>query len=456
MVESREMERELRRAGGLRGLFPAGQLGPRAGDPPAPHLFVGRPQSTELLREPGLGAGRAAGTSVSVSVSICLSLGLPQAHPSETPIPPAGPPGCVQVLPRWTKLRPSTPPRPPHLHGLSMGGAVSCISGLPVSVHPAALQLFCDSRRPGDQAQAPLQAVQARPDPASSEQPCAPLSRPHRPARDAHGLQSLQGGRCAGGWVPSPACTFSRGIRGWGLGLPKPHTGPCTGVPRTHLGAVGTRSLVPPPCLEGRPGAQGGSRLSLRAPGGSVVGPASRQARSLLLRSRPGLRSPRSFTHSAVHSFIHLLTRSITHSLIYSLTHSFTPSLPPSLCGSWTPPRCWACPSARHQKEGPGRLGRMCWEKQAQIGSLSKGPCSCGERYTDGNRASRLGNSCWGAGGPSHGVGALARRLTRLLLSSREEEMLSPEACSRNLMAPGNHRVPGKGQGWGTAPPFQL
>lgn len=320
MVESREMESELRRAGGLHGLFPAGQLGPWAGDPLAPHLFVGRPQSTELLREPGLGAGAAAGTSVPLST--CLSLWLPHAHPSETPIPPAGPPGCVQVLPRWTKLRPSTPRRPPHLYGLSMGSAASCVSGLPVSVHPAALQLFCGSRRPGDQAQAPLQAVQARPDPASSEQPCAPLSRPHCPARDVHGLQSLQGGGCAGSWVPSPACTFSRGIRGWGLGLPKPHTGPCTGVPRTHLGAVGTRSPVPPPCLEGRPGPRAGQGSASGLQAALWWGlPAARPGHFSC--SGLGLGSGH-HVHSPTQLFIHSLTHLFTHSLI----HSLPPSLP--------------------------------------------------------------------------------------------------------------------------------
>ena len=133
------MESELRRAGGLHGLFPAGQLGPRAGDPPAPHLFIGRSQSTELLREPGPGAGAGCWPLLCLCLSICLSLWLSHAHPSETPVPPTGPPGCVQVLPQWTKLRPSTPLRPPYLHGLSMGSAASCISGLPVSVCLAAV-----------------------------------------------------------------------------------------------------------------------------------------------------------------------------------------------------------------------------------------------------------------------------------------------------------------------------
>ena len=103
------------------------------------------------------------------------------------------------------------------------------------SLSQSALQLFCGSHRAGDQAQATLWAVRARPDPACSEQPCAPLSRPHHPTRDAHGLQCLQGSGCAGGWVPSPVCTSSTGIRDGGLGLPKPHTGPRTGVPCTHI-----------------------------------------------------------------------------------------------------------------------------------------------------------------------------------------------------------------------------
>ena len=44
-------------------------------------------------------SGRGRLPATSISLSICLSLWLSHAHPSETPIPPAGPPGCVQVLP---------------------------------------------------------------------------------------------------------------------------------------------------------------------------------------------------------------------------------------------------------------------------------------------------------------------------------------------------------------------
>ena len=209
------------------------------------------------------------------------------------------------------------------------------------SLSQSALQLFCGSHRAGDQAQATLWAVRARPDPACSEQPCAPLSRPHHPTRDAHGLQCLQGSGCAGGWVPSPACTSSTGIRDGGLGLPKPHTGPRTGVPCTHLGAVGTRSL-PPLFLEGRlgPRAGQGSASGLQATlwwGLPAARPARFSCSGLGLGPGHHVHSPtqlfihqpthlfiRSFTHSPDHSFIHSLTCSFIHPLSCSFIHSLT------------------------------------------------------------------------------------------------------------------------------------
>lgn len=105
----------------------------------------------------------------------------------------------------------------------------------------------------------PHPAAQARPDPACSGQRCAPLSRPPHPTRDTHGLQSLQGGGCAGGWSPPWPALSARGPGTGGWAFLSPH-GPRTGVPRTHLGAFGTRSL-PPPCLEGRPGLRAGQGL---------------------------------------------------------------------------------------------------------------------------------------------------------------------------------------------------
>lgn len=156
----------------------------------------------------------------------------------------------MQAPPRWTKLRPPPPPRPPYLV------ASAWVSGLPVSVNPAVLQLFCGSHHPRDQAHAPPPAAQPRPDPACSGQRSAPLSRPPHPAWDTHGLQSLQGGESAGGWSPPWPALSARGPRTGGWAFLSPHR-PRTGVPRAHLGAVGTRSL-PPLCLEGIPGLRTG------------------------------------------------------------------------------------------------------------------------------------------------------------------------------------------------------
>ena len=311
----------------------------------------------------------------------------------------------MQVLPQWTKLRPSTPLRPPYLHGLSIGSAARCISGLPVSVRPAAVLRLPPPWRPSPSSPP---GCPGSSDPACSEQPCVPLSRPHRPAPDAQGLQSLQGGGCAGGWVPSPACTFSTGIRDRGLGLPKPHTGTCTGVPCTHLGVVGTKSL-PPLCLEGRLGPRvgQGSASGLQATlwwGLPAAGTGCFSCSVLALGPRHYIHAPtqlfihqpthlfissfthsplhsfthstvHSFTHSPVHSFIHPLTcsfvhpltcsftHSLTHSFIHPLTHLFPhslihlllPSLPPSVAHGHLPGA--GPPGVGHQTGRPWKVG---------------------------------------------------------------------------------------------------
>ena len=296
-------------------------------------------------------------------------------------------------------------------------------------------------------------------------------ARPSTPSRSGHPRPPVLAGRwVCRGLVTSPACTFSTGTRDWGLGLPKPTRAPHRGAPHTFGGIWYQESTSPVP--GGETGAEGRPRPALRAPSGSVVGPASHQARPLLLfRSRPGPRSPCSFTlsavhslthspvhlfinpltfsfihpftssfihplnhsfihsltcsfinpltcsfvhspthlfihslihlfihlpthpfihslthlfthspthlfisspthpfiHSFTHSFIHLLTPLFPHSLTHSLTHLFTRSLLCSLTHSHTPslPPSLALWLMDIRQEDPGRLGCMCWEKQA-------------------------------------------------------------------------------------------
>ena len=173
------------------------------------------------------------------------------------------------------------------------------------------------------------------------------------------------------GSPPRPALP-ARGSGTGGWAFLSPTLGPAQGCP-AHTFGSGWDQESTSPVPGGETGTQGRPRLSLRAPGNSVVGPASRQASPLLLfRSRPGPRSPCSFTHSAVHSFTHSPVHSFAHSLIYSPTHSFipshthslTPSLPLSVAHGHLP-GAGPPPALDTRQEGPGRLGHMCWEKQA-------------------------------------------------------------------------------------------
>lgn len=162
MVESREMESGLRRAGGLLLPLPRWAAGP-VGRGPTGSSPVCRQTSEHRASQKSRASGRAA-AGTSVPLSTCLSSGCHTAHPSQTPIPPAGPPGCVRVLPRWTKLRPSTP-RPGRPTSMASAWAVppaaslgslsqSTLQPCGCSVAPAALET---------KPKLPSQAVQARP-----------------------------------------------------------------------------------------------------------------------------------------------------------------------------------------------------------------------------------------------------------------------------------------------------
>ena len=151
-------------------------------------------------------------------------------------------------------------------------------------------------------------------------------AQPSTPSRSGHPRPPVLAGRwVCRGLVTSPACTFSTGTRDWGLGLPKPTRAPHRGAPHTFGGIWYQESTSPVP--GGETGAEGRPRPALRAPSGSVVGPASHQARPLLLfRSRPGPRSPCSFTLSAVHSLTHSPVHLFINPLTFSFIHPFTSS----------------------------------------------------------------------------------------------------------------------------------
>ena len=142
------MASELRRAGGFTASSPLGSWrgrGPTRTSPVCQQSAERR--ASEKRARPRGGAGcrplLCLSLRLSVSPSSC------QAHtPSDTCLTNRAS-GCVQAPPRRTELRPSTPPRPAYLV------ASARVSGLPVSVHPAVLQLFCDAHHPGDRAQAP-------------------------------------------------------------------------------------------------------------------------------------------------------------------------------------------------------------------------------------------------------------------------------------------------------------
>ena len=148
------MESELRRARGIHGLLPAGQLGMDRGPTRTSPVCqqISECRASEKRARPRGGAGRGgAGCRPLLCLSLHLSVSPSGCHthtPSDT-CPTNRASGCVQAPPRRTKLRPSTPPPPPYLV------ASARVSGLPVSVHPAVLQLFCGAHHLGDRAQAP-------------------------------------------------------------------------------------------------------------------------------------------------------------------------------------------------------------------------------------------------------------------------------------------------------------
>ena len=224
------MASELRRAGGFTASSPLGSWRGRGPTRTSPVCQ----QSAELLRrEPGPGAGPAVGHS-SVCLSICLSLlRLSRTHPFRHLSHQqglrlcAGPPSTDRAQTIHTSA--ACLPR-----GLSTGVWAPCLS---TPCGPAAVL-----RRPPPWRPSPSSppAAQARPDPACSGQRCAPLSRPPHPARDTHGLQSLQGGGCAGGWSPPRPALSARGPGTGGWAFLSPH-GPRTDRKSTRLNSSHTQ-----------------------------------------------------------------------------------------------------------------------------------------------------------------------------------------------------------------------